>query len=89
MEVANKKSGLLYVSFNQDYGCFACGTDKGFFICDSEPLKERFRRGNYKSYIFNRLYLFFLSELLFYLRIFRIIILSSLLSLSRIILAPC
>jgi hypothetical protein len=44
MEVANKKSGLLYVSFNQDYGCFACGTDKGFFICDSEPLKERFRR---------------------------------------------
>lgn len=40
----NKANDLLYVSFNQDYGCFACGTSTGFFICDSNPLRERFRR---------------------------------------------
>jgi WD repeat-containing protein 45 len=45
----NKANELLYVSFNQDYGCFACGTSTGFFICDSNPLKERFRRGSYTA----------------------------------------
>ena len=35
---------MLYVSFNQDNGCFACGTDSGFRIYNVEPFRETFRR---------------------------------------------
>ena len=36
---------ILRISFNQDYSCMAAGTEKGFYIFNTNPFKKKFFRG--------------------------------------------
>jgi WD40 repeat protein len=48
MNILSDSSGdqtdLLYVNFNQETGCFSCGTTRGFEIYNVDPCREIFRR---------------------------------------------
>ncbi|KAI8564412.1 hypothetical protein RHMOL_Rhmol03G0179500 [Rhododendron molle] len=57
---------LLSVSWNQDYGCFAAGTCRGFSIFNCDPFEETFRR-DLKSGGFG------IAEMLFRFNIFALV----------------
>lgn len=40
----DSNNSIVYTSFNQDYGCFACGTENGFKIFNSFPFKDSHKR---------------------------------------------
>jgi len=40
----SKPEGILYISFNQDYGCFVCGTESSIRVYNSIPYKGTFKR---------------------------------------------
>ena len=37
-----KKNKILYISFNQDNSCFSIGTEKGFIIYETYPIKKKY-----------------------------------------------
>ncbi|KAD2392856.1 hypothetical protein E3N88_39833 [Mikania micrantha] len=62
-EIDGNDVNLLSVSWNQDYGCFAAGTNHGFRIYNCDPFKETFRR-DLKSGGFGIIEMLFRSNIL-------------------------
>ncbi|XP_076944917.1 autophagy-related protein 18d-like [Bidens hawaiensis] len=62
-EIEGTEVNLLSVSWNQDYGCFAAGTNHGFRIYNCDPFKETFRR-DLKSGGFGIIEMLFRSNIL-------------------------
>ncbi|KAI3712624.1 hypothetical protein L1987_71184 [Smallanthus sonchifolius] len=62
-EIDGSEVNLLSVSWNQDYGCFAAGTNQGFRIYNCDPFKETFRR-DLKSGGFGIIEMLFRSNIL-------------------------
>nr|XP_043617088.1 uncharacterized protein LOC122588931 [Erigeron canadensis] len=63
LEIDENDIDLLSVSWNQDYGCFAAGTNHGFRIYNCDPFKETFRR-DLKSGGFGIIEMLFRSNIL-------------------------
>ena len=38
---SHANSGLVFVNFNQDFGCFVSVTGRGFRIFNADPLREK------------------------------------------------
>jgi hypothetical protein len=43
-----QKDNLLYMTFNQDQTCIVIGTETGFKVYDTIPIKLRYQRGKLK-----------------------------------------
>jgi len=41
---AGAGTGILYLGWNQDHGCFVCGMTNGFRVYNCDPLREKQRR---------------------------------------------
>jgi len=39
-----KTDEILYLSFNQDQGCFSAGTQQGFRVFNTRPYRDQFQR---------------------------------------------
>ena len=48
---------MISTSFNQDYGCFACGTESGFKIFNSFPYKDAHNRSMSSLFYIHLLFL--------------------------------
>lgn len=43
----SQDDGLLYISLNQDQSCLVLGTENGFKVYDTIPIKLRYQRSKF------------------------------------------